>query len=322
MSEDNHRLDPLLKPDRIALVGASDKADSPGGALARMVIDSEFDGEVYPVNPRCTEILGHRCYPGLEALPQMVEHVVIALANTHLEAALEAAIEHGAQAATIFSSGMLAQDSQPGLIERLRQMANAADLQICGLNGMGFYNLDRDLYAGIFQRPAEIPRGGISYIAQSGSAFTALCHNGCRLGFNLCVSAGNEITTTDADYMDWSLEQDDNRVIGLFLETVRDPDAFIAAMEKSNRRNIPVMVLKIGKSTLGAAMALTHTGAIAGKPAGVDRLHRQALANRLGAARLHRIDRRQSGHRHLRQGSCRRRTGNNKENLTRISHQK
>ncbi len=275
MGKDNHRLDPLLKPDRIALVGASDKADSPGGALARMVIDSKFDGEVYPVNPRCAEILGRRCYPGLESLPQTVEHVVIALANTHLETVLAAAIEHGAQAATIFSSGMLVQDSTPGLIERLRQMANAAGMQICGLNGMGFYNLGRDLYAGIFLRPAEIPRGGISYIAQSGSAFTTLCHNGCRLGFNLCVSAGNEITTTVADYMDWSLEQDDTRVIGLFLETVRNPDAFVAALEKSNRRNIPVVVLKIGKSALGAAMALTHTGAIAGDHAVFEALFRR-----------------------------------------------
>lgn len=188
------------------MVGVSDRADSPGQVLARMVIESGYAGEVYPVNPRYPKILGQDCYPTLESLPITVDHVVIALGNAHLESALQATIEHGARAATIYSSGVLEQDSGPGLQQRLAAMAKAAGLIICGVNGMGFYNVSHDLYAGIFPRAAEIIKGEISYIAQSGSAFTTLCHNGCRLGFNLCVSAGNEITTTVADYMDWSLE--------------------------------------------------------------------------------------------------------------------
>ncbi len=262
-----HPLDPLLRPRSIALVGASERSGSPGATLADMVIKSNFAGEVYPVNPRGGEILGRRCYPTLESLPVTVEHVVIALGNAHLESALEASIAHGARAATIYSSGVLDSDTEPQLKQRLKAMAKSAGLQVCGLNGMGFYNVAADLYAGIFPRGPDIIAGGISYIAQSGSAFTTLCHNGCRLGFNLCVSAGNEMTTTVAEYMDWSLEQPDTRVIGLFLETIRDADAFVAALEKAWRRSVPVVILKIGKSPLGAAMALTHTGAIAGNHA-------------------------------------------------------
>jgi acyl-CoA synthetase (NDP forming) len=262
-----HHLDPLLKPASIALVGVSERADSPGHRLVKMVLESSYAGDVYLVNPRYSEILDPPCYPFLESLPARVDHVVIALGNQHLEAALEAAVKHGARAATIYSSGVLEQDSEPRLMQRLASIAQQAGIQICGINGMGFYNVGHDLYAGIFPRAAEIIKGEISYIAQSGSAFTTLCHNGCRLGFNLCVSSGNEIATTVADYMDWSLEQEDTRVIGLFLETVRDPVAFVAALEKANARNIPVVILKIGKSPLGAAMALTHTGAIAGNHA-------------------------------------------------------
>lgn len=262
-----HPLDPLLRPRSIALVGASERSGRPGATLADMVINSNFAGEVYPVNPRGGEILGRRCYPTLESLPVTVEHVVIALGNAHLESALEASIAHGARAATIYSSGVLDSDDEPYLKQRLKAMAEAAGMRICGLNGMGFYNVIDDLYAGIFPRGPDIIAGGISYIAQSGSAFTTLAHNGCRLGFNLCVSAGNEMTTTVADYMDWSLEQPDTRVIGLFLETIRDADAFVAALEKAWRQQVPVVILKIGKSPLGAAMALTHTGAIAGNHA-------------------------------------------------------
>ncbi|MDH3386270.1 MAG: acetate--CoA ligase family protein [Gammaproteobacteria bacterium] len=275
MTESGHPLDPLLRPASIALVGASDRPDSPGQVLARMVLDSDYAGEVYPVNPGYREILGRACYPGIESLPATVDHVVIALGNPHLESALEAAIAHGARAATIYSSGILAQDAEPRLGARLATMAKAAGIKICGINGMGFYNVSENLYAGIFPRAAEIVGGGISYIAQSGSAFTTLCHNGCRLGFNLCVSAGNEIVTSVADYMDWSLEQADTRVIGLFLETVRDPAAFVAALDKAWQKGIPVVVLKIGKSPLGAKMAVTHTGAIAGNHAAFEALFRR-----------------------------------------------
>ena len=280
-----HRLDPLLKPASIALVGVSERADSPGHTLVKMVLESDYAGDVYLVNPRYPEILGQPCHPWLESLPATVDHVVIALGNQHLEAALKAAIEHGAQAATIYSSGVLEQDSEPNLMQRLISMAKTAGIQICGVNGMGFYNVSHDLYAGIFPRAAEIIKGEISYIAQSGSAFTTLCHNGCRLGFNLCVSSGNEIATTVADYMDWSLEQEDTRVIGLFLETVRDPAAFVGALEKANAKNIPVVILKIGKSPLGAAMALTHTGAIAGNHAVF-----QALFKRYGVTEVDDFD--------------------------------
>ena len=270
-----HRLDPLLQPTSIALLGASERADSPGLVLAKMVISSQYPGSVYPVNPGYSQILGRPCYADLTALPETVDHVIIALGNSHLESALNAAIKHGARAATIYSSAVLEQDTEPPLKQRLKNMAQAAGIQICGINGMGFYNLEQQLYAGIFPRAEYIISGGISYIAQSGSAFTTLCHNSRRLGFNLCVSAGDEMTTSVADYMDWCLEREDTRVIGLFLETVRDPEGFIAALEKSNTRGIPVVVLKIGKSALGAAMAVTHTGAIAGNHAVFQALFRR-----------------------------------------------
>ena len=270
-----HLLDPLLKPASIALMGVSERRESPGYTLMEMVLESDYGGDVYLINPRYPKIFERTCYASLDSLPVTVDHVVIALANQHLETALEITIAHGARAATIYSSGILEQDSEPSLMQRLTLMAKAAGIQICGVNGMGFYSVNHGLYAGIFPRSLEITKGEISYIAQSGSAFTTLCHNGCRLGFNLCVSAGNEITTTVADYMDWSLEQSDTRVIGLFLETVRDPAGFVAALGKANAKNIPVVILKIGKSPLGASMALTHTGAIAGNHAVFQALFRR-----------------------------------------------
>lgn len=270
-----HSLDPLLKPDSIALVGASERRGSPGYILADMVINSDFAGRVYPVNPRSKSICGVRCYADIESLPEVVDHVVLALANQHLESALQAVIGHGARAVTIYNNGIIETDTSPPLLHRLTRMANEAGLVICGANGMGFYNISHALYAGIFPKPTVIQKGGISYLAQSGSAFAALCHNGNRLGFNLCISCGNEMTTTVADYMDWALEQSDTRVIGIFLEAVRDPTVFIAALDKAVSKEIPVVILKIGKSPLSAEMALTHTGAVAGSRAAFEALYRR-----------------------------------------------
>ena len=240
-----------------------------------MVTNSDYRGQVFLINPRYESIDGNTCYRELASLPVTVDHVVLALANQHLESAMNDAIAHGARALTIYSSAILADDIETPLLTRLTQKAKAAGIEICGANGMGFYNVRDDLYAGIFPRSPNIQKGKISYIAQSGSAFTTLCHNGNRLGFNLCVSSGNEMATTVADYMRWSLAQPDTRVIALFLEAVRDPAGFVEVLQEANKRNIPVVILKIGKSPLSAKMALTHTGAIAGSHAAFEALYRR-----------------------------------------------
>ena len=128
----NHRLDPLLKPASIALVGASRKPGSPGQILADMVINSSYAGKVFPVNPGADEIAGITCYPNLESLPETVDHVVLAIGNQHLESALHAVIAHGAKAVTIYSSGILEDDTDPPLLRRLTRLAKDARIAICG----------------------------------------------------------------------------------------------------------------------------------------------------------------------------------------------
>ena len=265
--EASHPLDPLLRPRSIALLGASDKPDSAGRAMAAMARIDGYAGAVFPVNPSYAEIEGLTCYPSLDALPQRVEHVVLCLADARLEAALDEAIAHGARAATIFASGHSVGERRPSLAERLAAKAAAAGLMICGIGSMGFYNRAIGLRVAAFPSPAGLTPGGIVWIAQSGSVFSALAHNDRRLGFALAVSSGMETTTTVADYIDWSLRQPETKVIGLFLEGVRAPDRFRAALEAAAERGIPVVALKVGRTRKSAAMAAAHTGALAGNDA-------------------------------------------------------
>jgi acyl-CoA synthetase (NDP forming) len=211
--------------------------------------------------------------------------VVLGVANARLEAALEDASRNGARAATIFASCYLENDREPRLTARLSAIAQEAGIAVCGGNCMGFYNLEYGLRVCGFPPPDWMRAGGIAFITHSGSAFSALCHNDKRMGFNLAVSAGQELATNVADYLDYALSLDSTKVIGLFLETVRDPEGFVQGLEHAQAKDIPVVALKVGRSVESAALAISHSGALAGNHAAY-----QALFDRYGVIAVDTMD--------------------------------
>lgn len=280
-----HRLDPLLRPRSIAFVGASARAGSVGNVMIRQALHGGFDGAMYAVNPRYDSVEGLPCHPSLADLPAPVEHVVLALADEHLEAAFDAALERGARAVTLFSSLVPARDGTPSLRERIRRKAQAAGVLLCGGMSMGFYNFARGLWVCGFETRPDHRAGGVALLTQSGSALAALVDADARLDFSLVVSSGLEQNTTTADYLDFALEMPSTTVVGLFLESVRDPRGFVAALAKAGRRGIPVVALKLGRSARGARMAESHSGAMVGND-GVF----EALFDRYGVLRVRTLD--------------------------------
>lgn len=262
-----HRLDPLLKPRSIALIGASTRPDTPGNSMIRAILREGFGGQVYAVNRKYQTVEGLICHPDLASLPAPVEHVVLGLANAALEAGLKEAIDHGAKAVTIFAS--CAPDA---LALRLTAMAREAGIVICGGNSMGFVNPPQGLVVSGYMAKHRLPPGGTALITQSGSVFSALAYNDRRLKFSLAVSSGRELTVTTADYIDWALDQPETRVIGLFLETAREPENFVASLAKAERCNVPIVALKVGRTEASAAFAASHSGAIAGDDAAYEAL--------------------------------------------------
>ena len=262
-----HRLDPLLRPASIAFVGASPTPDTPGRTMLYSAAMDGYRGRIHAVNPRYERIGDHPCFPDLSALLEPVEHVVLGLGNAQLESGLIRAAEHGAKAVTIFASCDLT--GQPGdpLAGRLTAIAREAGIAICGGNGMGFCNPSIGLRVSGFASALPMRPGSVAFITQSGSAFSALAYNDARLKYSLAVSSGRELTTEAADYMDWALDQPQTRAVGLFLETARNPERLVAALEKADRLGVPVVALKVGKSRIAAEFAVSHSGAIAGDSA-------------------------------------------------------
>jgi len=229
-------------------------------------LGSRFDGAVYPINPRYGELFGHRCYASVAEVPEPVDLAVIALANAHLEETLAACAQAGVGSALIYASGFEEPRSDaPPLVERLAAIAREAGMAVCGGNCMGFVNVERSLRATGWEEPAVLPPGGTTFVSHSGSAFAAFMHNDRDLRFNLVVSSGQELVTTTSDYMAYALGLESTKAIGLFIETIRDPAGFRAAMQVANERDVPVVALKVGREALTREMVSAHSGALAGE---------------------------------------------------------
>jgi acyl-CoA synthetase (NDP forming) len=285
MTLDGRRLAPLLSPRSIAFVGASVRPNAPGNDMMRMIRRGGFPGIVHAVNPGHREIEGYPCVPGLADLPDAPDLVVLSVRNERLEETLAAAIGRGAGAAVIFASAILPGEGDDPLARRLARAAAEAALPVCGPNCMGFYNdLDRVWVCG-FPSPRQPAPGAIAFIAHSGSVFGALAHNDPRLRFALAVSPGVEATATVADYIAYAVERPEVRVVGLFIETARDPEGFALALERAAERRIPVVAVKVGRTAAAAEAALAHTGALAGSDLAYD-----ALFDRYGVIRVETLD--------------------------------
>ena len=280
-----HPLAPLFEPRSIAFVGASGTADTLGYHMMNMVRDSGYGGRVYPVNPKYARLSGYDCHVSITEVPEAVDLAVLNLANQRVEENLKTAIGAGARSVVIFANGLIEGDTNPPLNDRLAAIIREAGIPVLGSNAMGFYNHAASLRVCGFPALDEVVVGPIALITQSGSVFSTIAHNDPQLEFNLVVSSGREIVTTAADYLDYALEMESTRVAGLFIETVRDPGGFVAALEKAAVRNIPVVVLKVGRSETGAAMAVSHTGAVAGNDDAY-----QAVFERHGVIRVDTLD--------------------------------
>ena len=272
-------LDRLLKPRNIALVGVSPRPGTVGNDMLKVLHDGGFEGQVYLVNPRYEEIEGIPCYACMSDIPEAIDMAVLSVAGSRMEALIDEAITLKVGGVTIFDYCKMEEEQQLKageitLLERLKTKAAAAGLPICGGNCMGYYNFDANTHVS-FQSPGDRKPGNIALLAHSGSVFVLPCSNDPRFRFNLVVSAGQEISTGLADYMDFALDQPSTRVVAAFMEAVRDPATFVKALQKARDKAIPVVITKVGRSEISAKMAATHSGAIAGNHAVYEALFKE-----------------------------------------------
>jgi acyl-CoA synthetase (NDP forming) len=278
-------LSPLLSPEAIAVVGASERHGSAGRLVLENLRNLEYRGTVYAVHPKYQEVLGFPCYPDLNSLPGPVDSVAVLLAAETVLPTLEAAVEVGAQASWVLASGF-AEAGPEGKARQadLARFAEETGLMVCGPNCIGVANLvDRVATYGVALSPAT-RAGGVSAVVQSGALCLGLA-NAARFGFRYLISSGNEAVLGSADYIGYLASDPHTRVIISFVEGIRSPQKFVAAAQAAAEAGKPILLVKVGRSEAARQAVQAHTGSLAGSDVVCD-----AVFRRLGVMRLDTLD--------------------------------
>jgi acetyltransferase len=248
---------PLISPRSIAVIGASER-NAP-------IVENAFAGGVpaYAVNPRRKEVLGRPCFPSISELPEVPETAVIAVGHSALLERAGEAIEQGVRALVVPGAGAEAGEQAPLIGEQIAELAEATGAAVLGTNCMGIARPDGPSMW-ISPLPPSFRHGSVSVIAQSGSVAEGLVSLGGRVGFRAIVSSGSEVARDAADFVSAFAAEEETRAIGLFLESVRRPDALSLALTACAEAAKPVACLKVGRSDSAARIALAHTGALVG----------------------------------------------------------
>ncbi len=249
---------PLIFPRSAALVGSL--GHGAGATVAGAVAGSI---PVWGVNPRRPHVPGLEVVGRLEDLPEVPELAFVLVGHRQIEAVVEGALAAGVRGLVVPGLGNEAGAEGPVIAGRVAAAVSAAGAAMVGPNCMGV-GVPRAASFWIGTVPATFLPGRVSVLVQSGSVGEALLALGPRIGFRCVVSSGAEASRDAADFCGFFAEDEGTEVVGLFLETVRRPAAFVAALEQLALAGKPVVVLKVGRSESAARAVMAHTGAMVG----------------------------------------------------------
>src|SRR5262249_43336810 len=259
-------LDRLLRPRSVAIVGASERP-SVGRTLVEALDSIGFRGEIYPVNPRYENLLGRRCYPSVADLPRDVDVVAFAVNHARVLEHMRPAADRGVGAAVIFDGGFAEADAEgEKRQDAVAAICREASMSLCGPNCMGVISphVPSLVYIQAVHDPTRLA-GNVGMISQSGSICIGLLTDCRRFGWSQVVSSGNEAVVAAVDFLEYLVDDPATPVIAMFLETVRQPERFMAALDRAADRGKPVVVLKVGRSDRTRRAITSHTGGLAGE---------------------------------------------------------
>ena len=260
------RLDALLRPRSVAVLGASERP-SIGRAMVESLDRLGFDGAVYPINPRYQELLGRRCYAGFQELPEPPDVVAFCIGYARILESFEQLAARGGRAAVIYDGGF-AERGEDGrkLQAAIVGLCKEAGIALCGPNCMGVLNPPARSSTYMQEvRDAAPLAGNVGLISQSGSICIGMLADLRRFGFSLVVSSGNEAIVNTAAFLEQMIDDPNTKVIATFTETVREPERYVAALDRAADQGKPVIVLKVGRSERTRRAITTHTGGLAGE---------------------------------------------------------
>ncbi|MEJ8815865.1 acetate--CoA ligase family protein [Variovorax ureilyticus] len=277
----------LFNPRSVALVGASDDATKTAGRPQQYLSRAQFNGVVYPINPKRTTVQEHKAYASLSELPEVPDHVFVLSPTSSVLPVVEECGRLGVKVVTILASGFSESGKEGAALEtEVREAARRGGVRLVGPSSIGVVNPRNGLVLtanAAFAEP-DLPKGGLFVASHSGSMIGALVSRGIArgIGFAGLVSVGSETELSLGEICAASLDDDGIEGYLLFLESLHHGDTLKAFAAEAARRGKSVVAYKLGRSDAAAEMAATHTGALAGEDDIADALLKDCGVARVG----------------------------------------
>ena len=273
-------MEKFFYPKSVAVVGASATPGKVGYSVLDSIAKHEFKGEVYPINPTRSEIMGLKAYKSLEDIGKPVDLVVVVVDVLQTPAIMEQAAKLGIHNILIISGGGKELGGERAEAERrIKELAEKYDMRVIGPNCIGMFNAENRFDAA-FQGHARMirpPLGPVSFLTQSGTIGISFMESAESFGMSKMISYGNRADVDEAD-MIWYLAHDPNtKVIGLYVEGFGDGRKFVnTARRVIKELGKPIVIWKSGRTQRGAKQAVSHTGSMGGSYAVVKGALKQA----------------------------------------------
>jgi acetyltransferase len=279
---DGERLHAIFSPKSVAVIGASNRVGTVGHDLFRNILLSGYCGTLYPVNPKAPSIAGVHAYTTVSEVPDEVDLALIMVPATAVAGVLEDCGQKGVRGAVIVTAGFKEVGAEGAALERrAAEIARNHDIALVGPNCLGVINTDAEVLLNASFARCMPKHGNIAFVSQSGALCAGILDyaRGRNIGFSKFISVGNKADVTEMDLLRYLATDDRTDVILMYLETLTDGRAFIELAreitgELAQRK--PILAIKSGRTTQGAAAARSHTGALAGSDAVYDAIFAQA----------------------------------------------
>ncbi len=259
-------LDSMFSPKSVVVVGASANPSGWGGStFLTDLLKRGYQGRVYPVNPKATEIAGLKCYPDVKSIPEIPDLVIIAIPSPGVPQVLRDCITKGVKNVHIFSSGFAETGEEEGskLDAEITGIIQNSDLRVVGPNCMGIW-----VPASKFTYWGDAPQGvgGLAFISQSGGHGEFLSQHAQALGiyFSKIISFGNAKGLQAIDFLEYFETDPDTKMIACYFEGINDGSKVTQLIKRINKTK-PVFVWKSGLTPSGARAVSSHTGSLAGE---------------------------------------------------------
>jgi len=259
-------IDSIFNPNSVAIIGASRQEGRNGYQVLKNIIDIDFKGKIYPINPNANEILGIKAYRHIREIEGEVENAIIILPVKLVVSAVKDCVEKGAKSVIIITEGFAETGTEEGkkLQIELKKIADTQCIRIVGPGTMGVVNLPH-FTSSYVEIEGLRQEGNLAFIAQSGIFAGGMVRYFATHDFNLSkiISLGNKIDVSDADIIDYLAEDDQTRVIAIYIEGIQSVNKLIESAKNFAIKKGPIIVLKGGRTEEGARAASSHTSSLA-----------------------------------------------------------